>query len=125
MWGNCVTRFIVFPGLLLIAACATGVTAWDTLPAWRDYERVVLEGKLLRVSDSAVQICPLFEAKLQREDTCIDLIFLEAEEAEIVEGSTVVIEGAFRRYSRDFVGMGFLTSRIGIIEGAGIRGNES
>ncbi len=125
IWGNCVTRLIVLPSLLFVAACATRVTAWDTLPEWRDYERIVLEGKLLRVSDSAVQICPLSEVKLKTEDSCIDVIFSEAPEAGNVHGSTVVLEGAFRRYSRDFVGMGFLTSRIGIIEGARIRGDES
>ena len=114
-------RAVAFASFLCLAGCASSVTPWRELPDGRDGDRILLRGKLLRVSDNAVQICPPFEVNARPEDVCIDVIFAEGEKTEVPPGRTVVIEGALRRYSRDFVGIGFLTSRIGIIEGARLR----
>ena len=118
-------RLLAIFALLSVGGCTAVQVGWEEAGSWRDNERVVLEGKLFKLSGEATQICPSSGAASSSNITCVDVVFSDANEVRMVHSGPVVIRGIFRRYSNDFVGMGLLTSQIGIIERAKIVKDES
>lgn len=101
---------------VLVAALAShGNSAWEDLPTGDLAVEVRVSGRIV-VSECCVQLCPAQELNLPSPARCIDVVPHEGVSPALAEAACAVVSGTFQRYSSEFVGIGNLTSEIGLLQ---------
>ena len=104
-------------GIVFCAAVGSTVSAgWTEIPPGNEEFEVHLTGSLV-VSGHRMVLCKshLGESPHTIDDRCIDVVPAESFQLAAKSMKCAVVFGNFRRYSGEFVGLGNLTSTVGLV----------